>query len=213
MFDTSHLPAEVRFREVCRRWLAHYGQPHLPTPAPDPAEPLLKLVFGGTWPLPDALRAWQRLGRSYPARNLGQAPDAWLATAALPPPTLRALAQHLYCPEGQQHLAELPHLSPDAARAWALALPGVTPAVADRWLLWQFRQPLLPADPVAERIWQRLGWQANVLAEWLNPTAAARFAFWQQTQWHAQRVCTARQPACGRCSVADLCPWLAAHPF
>lgn len=72
--------------------------------------------------------------------------------------------------------------------------------------------PGLPVDTHVLRLSKRLGLTANddpVKVEMdLNPMIKAtdRGAFSLRMILHGRRVCTARKPRCGECSLADFCP-------
>ncbi len=155
------------------------------------------------WPTPaalaaassgDAVRAWGRLG--YPRRAL----------------RLHAAARVLVDRHGGQVPADLPDL---------LALPGVGDYTARAVAAFAFRAREPVIDTNVRRVLCRAvrGVDEHAQASAVDraeleallpaePEAAARFS--AALMELGALVCTANQPACGRCPVADRCAWLAA---
>lgn len=153
------------------------------------------------WPTPpdlaaapagEAVRAWGRLG--YPRRALrlhraaetiterhdGQVPTDHAALLALPgvgPYTAAAIASFAY---GQRHVVLDTNVRRVLARvASGVAHPPLAATVAETRLAEQF----LPVDPPRAARWAVASMELGAL------------------------VCTARNPSCDRCPVADLCVW------
>lgn len=104
------------------------------------------------------------------------------------------------------------------AREWLEELPGVGPKTSAATLLFsRLRKPALPVDSHHHRVAIRLGLIPATLA--VGPSHAILEAQ-LPTDWsaqqvydnhealmlHGQRCCFARNPACARCPVLDLCP-------
>lgn len=162
------------------------------------------LAWMERWPTPaalaeaptaDVLRAWGRLG--YPRRALR------LQTAA------RAVVE--------RHDGELP-----ADESLLLALPGVGSYTAAAVMAFAFGRRSLVLDVNVRRVLARLA--DGVAHPARSETAAERRRAWafvpdddvDAAMWSAAAmelgatVCTARNPACGRCPVSRHCAWLAA---
>jgi endonuclease III len=99
-----------------------------------------------------------------------------------------------------------------------VSLPGVGRKTANLMLAVVFDQPGLPVDTHVKRVAGRLG-----LTEQSDPDRVEQdlVALVRRDQrsglalrmiLHGRRVCDAKRPACGRCVLADLCPWLRQVP-
>ncbi len=93
-----------------------------------------------------------------------------------------------------------------------LALPGVGRKVANVVLSNAFGLPALAVDRHVFRVAHRLG---LAVASTPDGTEAELTALWPPERWgqahhllirHGREVCSARQPKCGQCPLADLCP-------
>jgi endonuclease III len=93
-----------------------------------------------------------------------------------------------------------------------VTLPGVGRKTANVVLGNAFGIPGLTVDTHFGRLARRFGWTANVDPEKVEADVATLFPRKDWTMlshrliWHGRRVCHARQPACGACAVAPLCP-------
>ncbi len=107
-----------------------------------------------------------------------------------------------------KHAGEVPR-SMDAL----LELPGVGRKTANVVLgvLWNTPEGVV-VDTHVTRISQRLGWTRNTDAEKIERDLCAILPrkTWAQAShlliFHGRRCCAARKPACGECSVSDVCP-------
>lgn len=105
------------------------------------------------------------------------------------------------------------------AREWLEDLPGVGAKTSAATLLFsRLRKPALPVDSHHHRVAVRLGLiPANVavgpshalLEAQLPPDWSAQQVYdnHEALMLHGQRCCFARNPACRRCPVLDLCPY------
>lgn len=103
-----------------------------------------------------------------------------------------------------------------AAQAYLTGLPGVGPKTAACVLLFALGRPVMPVDTHVHRLALRLGViDAKVSAEQAHPLltelagpedAAQIYAVHVDFVRHGRRVCHARRPACGECSLAPMCP-------
>ena len=105
------------------------------------------------------------------------------------------------------------------AREWLEELPGVGPKTSAATLLFsRLRKPALPVDSHHHRVAVRLGLipatvpvgpshallEAQLPADW---SAQQVYDNHEVLMLHGQRCCFARNPACGRCPLLDLCPY------
>lgn len=161
-------------------------------------------AFLERWPTPtdfagasdaDAIRAWDRLG--YPRRAL----------------RLRECAERIVADHG----GEVP-----STYAALLALPGLGPYTAGAVAAFAFGIPAPVVDTNVRRVLARA---IDGVAQPWAPSARRDVAAWRGATDGASRgdalamaagamelgalVCTARDPACERCPIADRCRWLA----
>ncbi len=108
----------------------------------------------------------------------------------------------------ERHGGQVPRTADDL-----VALPGVGRKTANVVLGNAFDTPALAVDTHVFRVSQRLGLARGDDAEAIHDQLCAVIP---RAQWtrathllivHGRRTCLARQPACPRCPVLDLCPW------
>jgi endonuclease III len=93
-----------------------------------------------------------------------------------------------------------------------VTLPGVGRKTANVVLGNAFGIPGLTVDTHFGRLARRFGWTANTDPDKVEADVAALFPPKDWTMlshrliWHGRRVCHARRPACGACTLARLCP-------
>jgi endonuclease-3 len=100
----------------------------------------------------------------------------------------------------------------EEAKAWLTAIKGVGPKTAAIVLLFSLGRPAFPVDTHVHRVTGRLGLigpkvtreQAHILLEELLPEDLY-YAFHLNVIRHGREVCTARNPRCEACALADLC--------
>lgn len=102
---------------------------------------------------------------------------------------------------------------PSAADLDALVtLPGVGRKTANVVLGNSFDIPGITVDTHFARLTRRFGWTNEKNPDTVEKDVAALFPEKDYTMlshyvvWHGRRVCHARRPACGACSVSVLCP-------
>ena len=91
-------------------------------------------------------------------------------------------------------------------------LPGVGRKTANVILGEAFGKPGITVDTHFGRLSRRFGWTKQTdpvkvefeVAELIKPKYWTELS--QLIIWHGRRRCHARKPACGACSLADLCP-------
>ncbi|MGA1145773.1 MAG: endonuclease III [Candidatus Nanopelagicales bacterium] len=93
-----------------------------------------------------------------------------------------------------------------------VSLPGVGRKTANVVLGNAFGIPGITVDTHFGRLARRFGWTTEKNPDKVEADVAALFPAKDYTMlshyvvWHGRRVCHARKPACGACSVASLCP-------
>lgn len=93
-----------------------------------------------------------------------------------------------------------------------VTLPGVGRKTANVVLGNAFGIPGITVDTHFGRLARRFGWTSQKNPDKVEADVAALFPEKDYTMlshyvvWHGRRVCHARKPACGACSVASLCP-------
>jgi endonuclease III len=93
-----------------------------------------------------------------------------------------------------------------------VTLPGVGRKTANVVLGNAFSTPGITVDTHVGRLARRFGWTSNVDPEKVEPDIGGLFPRRDWVQlchnliWHGRRCCHARNPACGACPVARLCP-------
>ena len=125
---------------------------------------------------------------------------------------LEAISEHTGAPD----LAVLDGMSDEEAQAYLTGLPGVGPKTAACVLLFSLQRPVMPVDTHVHRLARRLGVIGDkVTAEQAHPLltelagagdAAQVYAVHVDLVRHGRRVCHARRPACGECTLAGICP-------
>ncbi len=99
-----------------------------------------------------------------------------------------------------------------------VSLPGVGRKTANVVLGNGFGKPGITVDTHFGRLARRLGWTEQTDPVALEHEVGALFPKRDWTMlshhliWHGRRVCHARKPACGACSVARWCPSFGAGP-
>ncbi|MHB0936245.1 MAG: endonuclease III domain-containing protein [Armatimonadota bacterium] len=129
-------------------------------------------------------------------------------------PRIQAVLQRLREEHGRITLDFLAQKPPDEALAYLMSFHGVGRKTASCVLLFSLDMPVMPVDTHILRVARRLGLipdeatadQAHDLLEALLPEEAY-YVFHVNTITHGRQTCTARNPACPRCPVLELCPY------
>ncbi len=147
-----------------------------------------------------------------------QAVIAGVTWPELKAPRIRAVLRAVHARRGSLDLDFLGGMEAEAARAWLEAIPGVGPKTSAAVLSFStLRMAALPVDSHHHRVAQRLGLigprvdvgpshpilRAQLPADW---RAQELYDNHQVLMRHGQQVCHHRRPACGRCTLVDLCP-------
>lgn len=133
-------------------------------------------------------------------------------------PRIRDVLRAIDARCGALDLGFLGGMPPEAAQAWLEMIPGVGPKTSAAVLSFStLRMPALPVDSHHHRVAQRLGLigprvdvgPAHAILRAQLPATWGTQALYDNHQIlmrHGQQVCHHRRPACGRCSLVDLCP-------
>ena len=211
---------------VHRRLCPVYGCPIPYFHDLDPVSELVSSLLSHRTRNADSGRAFKRLRALYPD---------WAALIAAPVPEIEAAIAGVTWPElkaprirdvlmavearaGSLDLDFLAGLDVAEARAWLEAIPGIGPKTSAAVLSFsRLRMPALPVDSHHHRVAQRLGLigprvdvgpahvllRAQLPADW---SAQDLYDNHEVLMLHGQRVCHHRNPACGACVLADICP-------
>lgn len=93
-----------------------------------------------------------------------------------------------------------------------VTLPGVGRKTANVVLGNAFGVPGLTVDTHFSRLVRRFGWTEETTPEKIESAVAQLFPAKDWTMlshrliWHGRRICHARRPACGACTLARMCP-------
>lgn len=133
-------------------------------------------------------------------------------------PRIRQVLRDVRDRHGDLDLDFLADMDPEEARAWLAAIPGVGPKTSAAVLSFStLRMPALPVDSHHHRVAQRLGLigpkvdvgPAHDALRALLPadySAQELYDDHELLMLHGQKTCHFRSPACGRCTLLDLCP-------
>ena len=130
-------------------------------------------------------------------------------------PRIGQILRALSPPGGEPDLGALDALDDDAALSYLQSLPGVGPKTAACVLLFSLGRPAMPVDTHVHRVAGRLGLldpgvsaaaAHGLLTTMAGPAPADIYAAHVGLVRHGRRVCHARRPACGRCSLRGICP-------
>lgn len=211
---------------VHRRLCPVYGCPIPYFHSLDPVSELVSSLLSHRTRNADSGRAFKRLRARYPD---------WEAVIAAPIPEIEAVIAGVTWPElkapriqavlaavahraGSLDLGFLAGMEVEAARAWLQAIPGIGPKTSAAVLSFStLRMPALPVDSHHHRVAQRLGLigprvdvgpSHPILRAQLPPDWSAQDLYdnHEILMLHGQRVCHHRNPACGACVLADICP-------
>ena len=131
-------------------------------------------------------------------------------------PRIKRILEAISTRTGAPDLEMLDGMSDEEAQAYLTGLPGVGPKTAACVLLFSLQRPVMPVDTHVHRLARRLGVIGDtVTAEQAHPLltelagtgdAAQIYAVHVDLVRHGRRVCHARRPACGECTLAGICP-------
>jgi endonuclease-3 len=192
----------------------------------DPLSELVSSLLSHRTKNADSGRAFKELRRRFPTWEqvrdapVGEVQDA-VGAATWPEqkaPRIQQVLRLISQRRGELSLDFLRDLLPPQAIEWLRALPGVGPKTAAAVLSFSsLRMAALPVDCHHHRVARRLGLIGpkidvaaahTLLAAQLPPDFDAQQVYdnHEVMMLHGQRCCHHANPACGRCSVLDLCP-------
>lgn len=193
-----------------------HGPPAPPRRLPPLDELVLTILSQNTSDV-NSERAYAAMRAAYPTwDDVRAAPEADLVAVLRPgglanvkAPRIQAVLRAL---DGVD-LAPLAGLEPDEALRRLVAIDGVGPKTAACVLLFSLGVPVMPVDTHVHRVATRLGLLPPGMAA--GPAHAVLTAAVPPARMleahllliaHGRRTCSARRPACARCSLLDLCP-------
>jgi endonuclease III len=221
--DASNFQTEAgRLRDIASRLKDVYGARVWHAHAP-PLDELIATVLSQHTSDINTARAFSSLRQAFPTwdRLLDARPDDLAAAirsgglAKVKAPRIQAVLREIEAESGALSLDWLARLPTDDARAWLMSLPGVGPKTASCVLLFSLGRPTMPVDTHVYRVSRRLGVidervpaasAHEPLERAIGPDRDAVYALHLNLIAHGRAVCRARNPACGRCVLADLCP-------
>ena len=130
---------------------------------------------------------------------------------------LRSAARHISERRGRVSLDYLHDLSTPEAEKELLELPGVGLKVAKCVLLYALGRFVFPVDIHCARVAIRLGWVNKDQAKSLSSKEAREYeasippvlrgALHVKFVQHGRQICTAKDPQCGGCTLAEVCQY------
>lgn len=212
----------MHFAAVVARLAEKYGQRSWLSSG-RPLDELIATILSQHTSDANSARAYASLRAAYsdwrdamnaPTRTLADAIRAG-GLAEIKAPRIQAVLHRIESTAGELSLDWLSELPMANAREWLTSLPGVGPKTASCVLLFSLGQPAMPVDTHVFRVASRLG----ILPDSISPALAhqpleamigpdrdATYAIHLNLIAHGRATCHARNPACHRCVLADLCP-------
>jgi endonuclease-3 len=208
-------------RQVHRRLLRLYGTPAWRNPLPALDE-LISTILSQNTNDQNRDRAFLALKARFPTWEAVRDAPAQSVIDVIRPaglanqkgPRIQRLLKAITAERGSLDLNFLRRLPPGEARAWLLQFKGVGPKTAAIVMLFSLGQAAFPVDTHIYRVTGRLGLRPErMTAEAAHAHLAALFP--PQTYAdahlnlirHGREICHARQPACDRCVLLDLCAY------
>ncbi len=201
----------------------HYNTPR---PAPpgrvDPLEVLVLTILSQNTNDLNRDRAMARLMNRFPtwddvARSNRRSLEAAIRVGGLArqkSERIKEILRWVKSTFGEYSLAELENMPTDRAHEMLMNLKGVGPKTAAIVLLFAFGRPVFPVDTHIHRVTTRLG----LLDKGTSAAAAHEilgnlfppenfYSIHMNIIGHGREVCHARNPHCGGCFLAEICPW------
>lgn len=207
------------YREVLRRLETRHGRTE--KTRRDPLDELLFTILSQNTTDANRDRAWRRLRERFADRAaIRDAAPASVEEAIRPAGLVRQKAaalqgtlQRLQRENGAMVLDHLSDMDDEEALAYLRSFRGVGVKTAACVLCFALRRPVLPVDTHVRRLASRLGWApegsgAQAVHEVLNREVPPelRYRLHVALIAHGRATCTARDPACEGCVLADACP-------
>jgi endonuclease-3 len=134
-------------------------------------------------------------------------------------PRIQAVLRQITVERGELELDFLRTWAPEEVYAWLLRFKGVGPKTAAIVMLFSLGMPAFPVDTHVFRVTGRLGLRPDrMTAERAHETLAELFpvesyyAAHLNLIRHGREVCHARNPACERCPLQELCNYFRDRP-
>ncbi|MHC1630764.1 MAG: endonuclease III domain-containing protein [Methanotrichaceae archaeon] len=188
----------------------------------DPVDVLVRTILSQNTTSANTHRAFIQLKRSYPDyEEILGTPDVEIAEqirrGGLANIKARRIKEALEKIKGDAQSIDLNFLekmTPEDARRYLLALPGVGPKTAAVVLLFAFGMPLMPVDTHVNRVSRRLGFvpqkasigEAQSLLEEVVPPDKY-CSFHVNLIRHGRKICKARLPLCDVCILKEICEY------
>jgi endonuclease III len=224
----SHTVGAADLPAVEAALAAAYGpRPYMP--GGDPVAELVGTILSQNTSDTNTARAFASLRSRFPDwDDLVAAPVSEVADAIrsgglanIKAPRIQQALRDVARRAGGYDLRFLNEMPVPAARAWLTEIPGVGPKTASCVLLFTLGLPAMPVDTHVHRVSLRLGLvPPKTSAEAAHPLLEARlgddagraYALHMRLIAHGRTVCVARNPRCGVCPLATICPSASVRP-
>lgn len=203
------------------RLLSAYG-PRERHGSRDPLNELILTILSQNTSDRNSGRAWRLLRARYDSWDAVLAADTRELYDVIKPaglgnikaPRIQSVLHEVLERRGAWDLRFLGDLPLAEAKAWLRSLPGIGPKTAACVLCFACDMPALPVDTHVHRVALRLGLigprtsaeAAHELLERALPPDAV-YGFHVNMILHGRQICHALRPECGRCPLADICPY------
>lgn len=204
---------------VHRRLIEAFEEPP-PKQQRDPLSELVLTILSQNTSDLNSGRAYEELVERYPTWEAALAAEPEEIADAIrtgglanvKAPRIHAILSKVESEKGELSLDHLAEMSVSEARAYLLDLPGVGPKTAACVLLFSLHKPALPVDTHVHRVARRIGLvpghasaeKSHQLLEELLP-ARLYYPFHLNVIRLGREICSARNPNCEQCPLADLC--------
>ena len=206
---------------VHRRLLDFYGQPSWCNPLP-PVDELISTILSQNTNDINRDRAFSSLRRHFPTWEAVRDAEPRSIVAAIHPaglanqkgPRIQQVLRGISAERGSLDLNFLKDLPLEEARAWLMKFKGIGPKTAAIVLLFSLGRLAFPVDTHIYRVTGRIGLrpekmtveQAHVHLEKLLPPDTYYAAHLNIIRL-GREICAARNPACPRCPLRELCSY------
>jgi endonuclease-3 len=190
-------------------------------PRRDPVDELVLTILSQNTTDENRDRAWEALLASFPDwEAVRSAAPEDLEDAIRPAglgrqkaAAIRGALDRIARERGRIALDHLESMSDSEALAYLTAMHGVGTKTAACVLCFSLRRSVIPVDTHVRRVAERLAWvprgtDAQRAHAILNESVPAKLRLRLHLALiaHGRSTCTARRPACGRCSLEKVCP-------
>ena len=129
-------------------------------------------------------------------------------------PRIQNVLEKIYREVGEYNIDFLADMPIDKAKKWLISLKGVGPKTAAIVLCFAYDRPAFPVDTHVHRTSKRIGFlPEKISADNAHPVMEAivppedYYQFHIHLIQHGRDTCHARNPACERCPLTDLCDY------